>query len=229
MSEREMARAKYILVNRFALQDQRAYYERTRDRHRTAASQVNFLRASCALLTILVTAVATYIVQTRFVDVAGACTAIPLAEAVGECADWRTVTNVLMALSVLFPALGAFFNMLADLFQWDRLSQIYTEAADSLNVPDALSPDDAMPDVEYRASLLAFASGTLGVMRDESAQWGQLIRTPSDIEAFRQQALETFTRLERDKLGSHAPGLTNTAGDGISPAPPTPTLPAGGD
>jgi hypothetical protein len=75
---------------------------------------------------------------------------------------------------------------LADLYQWDRLVTVYSAALENIEVADARSPDPEMDDLSYRAALNAYMDGTLSVMRDESAQWGQLIRTPAQIEKFLQ-------------------------------------------
>jgi len=45
-----------------------------------------------------------------------------------------------------------------------------------------------MPDDIYALALQAFAQGTLSVMNDEQAQWGQLIRTPQSLEKFIEEA-----------------------------------------
>jgi hypothetical protein len=71
---------------------------------------------------------------------------------------------------VVAPAIGAAFTTLADLFQWDRLVDVYNAARDNINVADALSPDAEMPDDVYKIALQAFAQGTLSVMTDEQAQ-----------------------------------------------------------
>jgi hypothetical protein len=54
-----------------------------------------------------------------------------------------------------------------------------------MEVADALSPSEKIiDDVVFRASTRAYAEGALTVMSDETAQWGQSIRTPSQIETF---------------------------------------------
>jgi PHP family Zn ribbon phosphoesterase len=82
------------------------------------------------------------------------------------------------------PAIGAAFTTLADLFQWDRQTQIYDTALENLEVADAQSPLASMNDIEYQAALNAFSEGTLTVMRDETTQWGQLIRTPESLQKY---------------------------------------------
>jgi hypothetical protein len=215
--EAELLRAKYLLFDKFALKDQRSYYGAKIDRNRRAASEVNFLRALCALLTIVVTALTTYFVQTDYLST---CVTASGETLTTDCSV-RNIINVLLFLSVVFPSLGAFFNMLADLFQWDRLVQIYREAKDGLNGPDAYLSDREDPakigKEEYRARLLAYAIGTLGVMRDETGQWGQLIRPPEDIEKFRAQAEAYYRDLEEKTLGKDAPGRTKPADSPPSP------------
>ena len=199
--ERKLMEAKTLLFEHFTLEDQRSYYKRTIKKYRQAASQVNLLRALFALLTIIVTAIAAYIVQTRFSSGTVNGCEVNAAALKDPCFTLRSLVNCLLLLSILFPALGAFFNMLADLYQWDRLIKIYDEAAKGLETPDALSPDPHMDDVEYRASLLALAAGTLKVMRDETGQWGQLIRPPENIDQFREKAVAFYEQMEREKLG----------------------------
>ena len=43
---------------------------------------------------------------------------------------------------------------------------------------------EEMPDDIYLASLDAFSESTLRVMRDESAQWGQVIKTPERLKEY---------------------------------------------
>jgi hypothetical protein len=204
--ERKLMEAKSRLFDYFTLQDQRNYYNKVIQRNRRAASQVNFIRASCALLTIVVTATAAYIVQTQFTSAASDRCGVNVTNLPAYCGNLHGVVNTLLLLSILFPALGAFFNMLADLYQWDRLTKVYDEAVKGLEMPDALSPDPRMDDEEYRASLLAYVSGTLKVMRDETGQWGQLIRPPEGIEQFREQAVEFYAHLEQEKLRTQRVG-----------------------
>ncbi len=200
--DRKLMEAKYRMFDHFALSDQRIYYNKSVSKNRHASAQVNFIRAACALFTIIVTGLATYIVQTQFISVgAGTCGSDLSAPVSPECSQAQLIVNILLVLSVTFPALGAFFNMLSDLYQWDRLIKVYDEAEKSLEVPDAMSPDPRMDDTEYRTNLLAYATGTLKVMRDETAQWGQLIRPSEDLEQFRIRADKYYRDLENQKLG----------------------------
>jgi hypothetical protein len=87
-------------------------------------------------------------------------------------------------MAIGFPAVGGLFNTLADLYQWDRMITIYDAALDNIEVADALSPSEEMNDTIYWGALRAYSEGALGVMSDESTQWGQSIRTPQSLEAF---------------------------------------------
>ena len=218
---RQLIEARYRLFDRFVLDDQRQFYDMKVRQHRKAANEVNFLRATMALLTIVSTAVATFIVQTTFLNQGQCVEGSIAADAVGACNNWRGFVSLLFVLSILFPALGAFFNMLADLFQWDRLVRIYDEAKKSLEIPDAISPKTQEDDIEFTTSLLAYAKGTLDVMRDESAQWGQLIRKPESIEQFRRDADSYVNRIINERLGRSEAPASPEAPPSPPPIPPT--------
>ena len=86
--------------------------------------------------------------------------------------------------SIVLPAIGGFFNSLMDLFQWDRLISIYESATENIRRADSLSPDDEQPENEYLQSYYDYVHGTLQVMSDETAQWGQSIRAPQSTQNF---------------------------------------------
>jgi hypothetical protein len=176
--------ARYKLFEKFALDDQRNYYKRTIEKHNKAAAQVNFLRALIALATAICAALVGLISAFYFAGATPVCQ-LPLDEsATTQCHILYGLTFFLIVMAIGLPALGGFFNSLADLFQWDRLISIYESAVENIEVADARSPDPDMDDLDYRASLRAFAEGTLQVMSDETAQWGQSIRTPPALEKF---------------------------------------------
>jgi hypothetical protein len=124
-----------------------------------------------------------------------------------DCSTPNTWVPFLLVVAVVAPALGGAFTTLADLYQWDRLITIYDTAVENLEVADAQSPLDAMPDLDYRASLRAYAEGTLMVMRDETAQWGQLIKTPASLEKFiaeeKEKAERSNPHLGEDDSAEH--------------------------
>ncbi|MBK8030130.1 MAG: hypothetical protein IPK17_11630 [Chloroflexi bacterium] len=233
---RERLELSYQIFQRFALDDQRKFYKNTLKRNRTAASQVNRLRALFALLTGLASALAAFIVivtpteceTTRLVNAlsdTGVEVQIETTPEAGtdgaavtpqttpatppfSCSLSNNVIPLLLIVAVLAPALGGAFGTLADLYQWDRLVNIYDVALENLEVADAKSPLADMDDVDYLGSLKAYAHGTLGVMRDETAQWGQIIRTP--------ESLQRFVDAEREIAGKVATGLPKQIGDYLS-------------
>ena len=212
--ERKQMEALYDLFKDAALEDQRRYYKRTVSRHRKAAAQVNRLRALFALLTGLSSALAGLIVAygvagggleacsnaTALSAIASGAPAVTVeatqtpeeAEAIASgtgtpqpsCLAINTIVPMLLVVAVVAPALGAAFTTLADLYQWDRLITVYDVALENLEVADAQSPVSSMDDLVYRAALRAITEGTLSVMRDETAQWGQLIKTPETLDQF---------------------------------------------
>jgi len=194
MMNREDLKARYELFEKFALEDQRSYYQRTIAKHKKAAQQVNVIRASVALSTAICAALVGLISAFYFSGAQPLCE-LPLTdESSAFCSGIYIFTFILIVLAIGLPALGGFFNSLADLYQWDRLIAIYDSAVENIEVADARSPDDEMDDLNYRASLRAFAEGTLQVMSDETAQWGQSIRTPPALEKFVDDEIELATR-----------------------------------
>jgi hypothetical protein len=255
--DRKHMEALYEVFRVAALEDQKLYYQRTVERNRTAASQVNRWRAFFALLTGLSSALAGLIVAYAVAgnefgrcDLA-ALTAIsaqsspalvqPTPEAtlspeeeeaiaagtgtpIFNCDLVNIAVPLLVIVAVVAPALGGAFTTLADLYQWDRLTTVYDVAAENLEVADAQSPLPSMEDdLVYRAALRAYAEGTLAVMRDETAQWGQLINTP--------RALEAFIVQERAKAEAASASATNPTPDTGQPTTPPPAPPEapGGD
>jgi hypothetical protein len=209
--ERKHTEALYALFKDAALEDQRRYYQRAVKRNRNAAAQVNRLRALFALLTGLSSALAGLIVAysvagggietcnpTVLRAIAADAPAVEATQTPEEeaaiaagtgtpepsCTAINTVVPLLLVVAVVAPALGAAFTTLADLYQWDRLITVYDVALENLEVADAQSPVPSMDDLVYRAALRAYTEGTLSVMRDETAQWGQLIKTPESLDAF---------------------------------------------
>lgn len=226
--ERKQMEALNTLFNTFALDDQRNYYQSTIAKFREAARQVNRIRAFLSFMTGLAAAAAGLIVQYSF-DGSGQCLLgnQPPSTVVGiinsivgprtNCTVIQSLVVIFILLAVITPALAGAFNILADLYQWDRLISIYDTALENIELADARSPDPEMDDLTYFASLRAFTEGTLGVMYDETAQWGQMIRTPPELEHFIQE--------ERQKAGllkGDADALNNDSrSDVTTPTPPT--------
>jgi hypothetical protein len=159
----------YTLFTRHAIEDQINFYQGALVKHRAAARQVRFIRASLSLLTGVASAIAGLLALSRLTS------------------PNDPLTIGLAISTVVFPALAAAFNILADLYQWDRLTAIYDTSEKAMQVAEALKPRPAMDDETYRISLTAMAQSTLNVMSDETAQWGQLIRPPQTLEQFVEQ------------------------------------------
>lgn len=181
---------RYVLFDRYALNDQRWYYNDVVKRHNKALRAVNFVRASLALLTGVAAGLAAVVQQSYFVG-NGSCSVENIAtfEAFNTpCDAYKFVILTCVVLSIALPAAGAFFNSLVDLYQWDRLVQVYESAVENINVADALSPDEGQNDPSYAQSYNDYVKGTLQVMSDETAQWGQSIRAPRATEQFLKEA-----------------------------------------
>ena len=156
--------ARYHLLNEYVLEDQRKYYNRAIVKNDKSAKGVNLLRAVLTLAAGIASLLAAF-----------------LADGVDQ---YPALIGILVVISVLAPTLGSALSTLADLYQWERLTSIYETARRSLAIADALSPLEEMPDEIYLASLDAFAESTLRVMKDESAQWGQVIKTPERLREY---------------------------------------------
>ncbi|MCY3946024.1 MAG: hypothetical protein OXF44_07045 [Anaerolineaceae bacterium] len=131
-----------------------------------------------------------------------------------ECSTVHSLTNLLMLVAVVAPAVGGAFTTLAGLYQWDRSANIYESALESLEVADSQSPLDDMDTLTYRAALRAYVENTLQVMSDESAQWGQSVRPPAQLEQFLSEEREKALRATR--LGN-AWDLGGGEDEGIGP------------
>lgn len=230
--DREYMEALHKVFQHFALEDQRSYYKRTIKKHREAARQVNKLRALFSFITGMASALVGFIVlgwlsQGSFAN-GGICYTLTTPEVViaAEQNQWteldvarlnlycdsiRSIVNFLLITAIVAPAVGAAFTTLADLYQWDKLLTIYEVAVENIEVADALSPNPKIPEEEdttYRAALRAFAEGTLQVMRDETAQWGQLVRTPEQLQKYADLEKELHPEVERELIDPNAPDPT---------------------
>jgi hypothetical protein len=222
--ERKYQETLYLLFQQEALEDQRKYYANSVRRYRKSATEVNRLRALFAFLTGVSSALAGLIaaVYLSSLDCTRAANAVNVNDPgvinPGVCGAAQAVVAFLTIMAIVAPAIGAAFTTLADIFQWDRLTSIYQTALENLEVADATSPIAEMDDVEYRASLRAFAEGALEVMRNETAQWGQTAQAPVQLERFIREEREKAARLnasaddyfpDREETDSSAGGGTN--------------------
>lgn len=132
-----------------------------------------------------------------------------------QCATIQSLAHVLMLVAVVAPAVGGAFTTLAGLYQWDRSANLYESALESLEVADSQSPLDDMDTLTYRAALRAYVENTLQVMSDESAQWGQSVRPPAQLEQFLNEEREKAMRATRF-TNPWNPG--GDEGEGVGPA-----------
>lgn len=211
--------ARFRIFERAVLEDQRAYYKREIERSQRAARQINRTRAFFAFMAGVASLLAAIFGGLSAQQGLGACEVVSQLDAIAQlnlapelrdamtaqvaentnidvgassltCNALRIFTSALMIIAVGAPALGAAFTTLADLYQWERLSSVYNTALKSLAVSDALSPLQEEPDPVYHASLNAFVEGTLSVMRDETSQWGQLVKMPDALQDYIDKAKE---------------------------------------
>jgi hypothetical protein len=151
------------IFDQFALKDQQSYYLSRIERNRRAAAQVNFIRAFLAFL--------------------GGAAAALVGVISGEGDE--TLIGFLILIAVISPGLGAAFNSLGSLFQWERLTTIYEDALENIYLADALSPmPEIKNDQDYYNHLMAFIDATLQVMSDETGQFGDLIKSSAQINQF---------------------------------------------
>lgn len=213
---RKETEALYKLTKAFIFDDQENYYEAMTERFNQSGAQVNRMRALSSLLTGLSAAAAGLIVQAAFSD-GKICTT----EGSSYCNVMGALTLIFMIIAVVAPVVAGAFTTLADLYQWDRFVSIYQAAEENLGVADAQAPDPEMDDVTYHASFEAYTEGVLSVMRDETAQWGQLVQTPPQIEEYLAKARAQAEAAAKTPY-SQPPGIGGQAG-GQPPGSPTAT------
>lgn len=255
---RKHMEAAYRIFQRFALEDQRRYWQRASARYNKAAGQVNVIVALFAFLTGFSAALAgllvsAYLVEGSFAnqgecarlqgsrnlvaslrdlgvieatediqslqslsvqrepdaerepidnDAVSAALADLIAIQSSNCDLIQGIVNVLMIMAVVTPAIGGAFTTLASLYQWDRTVSIYEGALENLEVADSQSPLPEMDDLTYKAALRAYIENTLRVMAEETAQWGQSVRTPPKLEAFvEEERLKAARATRRTNVG----------------------------
>jgi hypothetical protein len=180
------AEALNLLFSERAFEDQEEYYAQRTRRNNLAAKQVTSLRATLAFFAGLSSAAATLLFTfkessgcPRFVEIQlGKVTPDP------GCAVLNALLVALPIFCIVFPALGAAFHTLSDLFQWERLGTVYGTAMANLKSAGAKAPLPRMSNSAYDRLLEIYALNTLAVMRDEATQWGQLIKAPEATTSF---------------------------------------------
>ena len=193
--------ARYELFDQFTLNDQKRYYQKSIKKSRIARRQVGQLAATFTLLAGLAAAASGLLVSSD----------LPTQTQVFADQDTlRWIVLICIGVSIVFPAISAFFTSLSDLYQWDRTIELYETALENIEVADAQSPLPEMTDEMFLASLRAYSEGTLQVMDDETAQWGQSIGTPEAIEKFLEEARaregELFAQKGADETSSDEEG-----------------------
>jgi len=88
-------------------------------------------------------------------------------------------------LAIAFPALSAALSAYNTLYAFERQSKIYGDAANALLRARADSPDlkPSMDDVAFEKALGAHVEQVEQILRNEQAQWGQLIGETKPVEA----------------------------------------------
>lgn len=153
------------IFDKFALKDQENYYESAIEKNRLSAREVKLLQAFFAFLGGLASAF------------------IGLLVATDNSRDEFIIPLVIIA--VVAPGIGATFGSLISLFQWDRLMNIYDDTFKSILVADAMSPRPSVKDdVDYYTQMLAFVDASLDIMREETGQFGSMIRSSQQIREF---------------------------------------------
>jgi hypothetical protein len=149
------------VFEKYALNDQISYYQKKTQRSRQAFSQVNILRAVFAFLGGLASAVV------------AASTSAP-----------EEVVTAFVAVAIVAPALATAIATYSSVYDWERLTKIYRDALNNVYLADALSPRDEMTDEEYYMYLTAYSDAVLDIMHEETAQFGNMIRSSQQIQDF---------------------------------------------
>ena len=153
------------IFDKFSLKDQENYYEVAVEKNRLSAKEVKYLQAFFAFLGGLASAI------------------IGLLEATDNSSDELIIPLVIIA--VIAPGIGATFGSLISLFQWDRLMAVYDDTLKSILVADAMSPRPSIKeDADYYTQMLAFVDASLDIMREETGQFGSMIRSSQQIDEF---------------------------------------------
>lgn len=194
---REDLLTRYEVFDKYALRDQRAYYKSRSAEYRQANRQVTRYRAYFSFGTSVVTALAGLIIALN--------NGRPFSDAL------MLGVSVLAILSIVLPAIGSFFSMLADLYQWEKFSTVFESAIENLEVSDAqLSNPERITDEEYlRGAYLAYVTSALDVMQAETAQWGQAKQSPPEIAAFIEAQRQKELRQNARGVGGFGRGPTS--------------------
>ncbi|MBK9123876.1 MAG: hypothetical protein IPM16_12270 [Chloroflexi bacterium] len=229
MVNRQELEVRYKIFDRFALGDQRHYYQSKLDSFRKARGQVNMIRASMGLATVVATVFAITMAPSAFNETCTeAIRAVSTAQLSGgiesaaaatvqqlsNCRSMQLWTSIAAGLSIILPAIGGFFGALLGVYQWDKFVQIYKDAQESLEAADAQLTDriSDIDDERFISAYIAYTEGTLEVMASETSQWGQSVKTPAQIEAFVKRQVERASRAQRGITGEGGKEFENPDG-----------------
>jgi hypothetical protein len=139
------------LYQRHRFQDQRTFYDSRRREFEAARDQVLWLTTVFMVLTAAVAALAS-----------------------ANVGGFRSLWSI---LAVAFPALSTALSAYNALYAFERQAKIYGDAANALLRARADSPDlkPPMDDAAFQEALRAHVEQVEQILRNEQAQWGQLI------------------------------------------------------
>jgi hypothetical protein len=139
------------LYRKHRFEDQRAFYDSRRREFEAARDQVLWLIAVFMVLTAAVAALAS--------------------------ANVGGLKSLWSVLAVAFPALSTALSAYNALYAFERQAKIYDDAANALLRARADSPDlkPPMDDAAFQEALRAHVEQIEQILRNEQAQWGQLI------------------------------------------------------
>lgn len=155
--DRETDEVYYRLFDEFSLIDVRNYYRAGIQRMRRALGQCNTILATSLLLAGL---------------------SVSLSAVLSTTNPDSPLPPYLILVALISAGVAIFFLILPLLYQWERLIVVFDSSLEGLEVADAQSPMSEMDDTIYRVNLETYAEEALRVMEQETAQFGQLYRSP---------------------------------------------------
>lgn len=191
-SDPQNLKTRLLLFETALAKDQKSYYKSKSEIYRNAQQQILWFRLLAAFTASVVSFFTAYLSNLPRTGV---------------------LTTVLVAsslISVIAPAVAALFQTYADIFQWDRLIHIYSDAANKLDAADKISREidlaALVPNADgaenpaltkRHARVNRYISAVLGVMRAEANQWGQSVHAPASLEEFEARAKQRAEQLKK--------------------------------
>lgn len=161
LPNRERMKALNAIFENHALNDQISFYQKKSQRSRRAFYQSNTMRAIFAFLGGLASAIVA-----------------ALSNAPEE------VVTAFVMVAIIAPALATAVATYSSVYDWERLAKIYRDALNNVYLADALSPREEMTDEEFYMYLTAYTDAVLDIMHEETAQFGNMIRSSQQIQDF---------------------------------------------